>query len=385
MLASLHSFSCFSQGETTRRVNSSYRVFLPFPCTSLRRGQRRGQALEDEVHSVFAAMSEASRQIVDTPFKLWLLEQLVQSGNQTETLTGMRSEVELLEAFWGYRVTGESNGEEREILLAHLLRVMTREERLAVTIETVGTSNKALRPLLSSEVLAHGASAGNLLRFSHNILFDFAASKLLLDDSAIGISSFLSNEPSLAAVFLRPSVDYVFVRLWYSRRDEFWESYMTIQASEGRVRLFARLIPASVVAREALNTSDLDPLIENQSTQAPARDALDWVLRGRVAMEEIGRPGLWSQVLETISRNPHEDFAFTVALLVGKILESDDLIDPGIRSRCGLAARSILNWVWENRSAQPALDQLGAYWGVVLVAQTFETDVTASRSRLNQS
>ena len=68
--------------------------------------------------------------------------------------------------------------------------------------------------LQSDEILTKVSSTGQRIAFSHNILFDYAISVLLIDDEPQHLESFVLEEPS-RPLFLRPSLTYFFTRLWY--------------------------------------------------------------------------------------------------------------------------------------------------------------------------
>ena len=104
---------------------------------------------------------------------------------------------------------------------------------------------------------------GQRIAFSHNILFDYAISVLLIEDEPRQLERFVRDDPS-RPLFLRPSLTYFFTRLWYDAPESFWNAFWHILPSNRSVhlRLFARLILTSVIANEARSIDQLRPLLE---------------------------------------------------------------------------------------------------------------------------
>ena len=149
--------------------------------------------------------------------------------------------------------------------------------------------------LLSDEVLAKVSSTKQRVAFSHNILFDYAISVLLIEDDPKQLEAFVSEDPS-RPLFLRPSLNYFFTRLWYDAPENFWNAFWHILPDNQSVhlRLFARLIPTSVIANEARNIEKLNPLLEKlQNGEAVANEAMVRLLQSCRALQ-IERDTLWS-------------------------------------------------------------------------------------------
>ena len=88
---------------------------------------------------------------------------------------------------------------------------------------------------------------------------------MLIDDKPEQLEEFITEDPS-RPLFLRPSLTYFFTRLWYYERickfsgDAFWHILRSDQSVS--LRLVARLIPTSVIANEAREIEQLNPLIQ---------------------------------------------------------------------------------------------------------------------------
>ena len=143
-------------------------------------------------------------------------------------------------------------------LLTRVVREMVRSRALSVPTEAAYApgASAAWEELHSNEIVGAGGQAGRYTAFRHNIIFDYAASALLLDDTSGALLSFLDEEPA-RAVFLRPSLDYFLARLWSHKRETVWRFFWAMFGCLRRpdMRLVARVLPAGVIAREARNNA----------------------------------------------------------------------------------------------------------------------------------
>ena len=72
--------------------------------------------------------------------------------------------------------------------------------------------------LLQSEEILRLSPTGRI-SFSHNILFDYAVARLLLDEESF--QPFI-NEDASRSIFFRPSLSFFFHHLWLTDRNLFW-------------------------------------------------------------------------------------------------------------------------------------------------------------------
>ena len=101
---------------------------------------------------------------------------------------------------------------------------------------------------------------------------------------------FLRQEPD-RALFLRPTLNYFFARLWFSHRPLFWEIFWALlSAEEPQVRLVAQVLPPGIAAGEARSVDDTEPLFSRmESGAAHSEDAVLHVLqaiRARVIVND---------------------------------------------------------------------------------------------------
>ena len=242
------------------------------------------------VEQVIQASSNEFREILRTPFNLRLLCELVVSGLSVEDLTALHTQTALLNSYWEHRVLSplhESNS--REQVLTAVLEAMRDNRRLSISKRVLPISVPAgiLTALLSNQVLVEqeeNVVGRYILCFSHHLLFDYAASRLLILNDPPHFISKLAEEHDLV-LFLRPSLLLAFRELWASSRAVFWQLARTFEeASE--IPSIARLIAPTVLAERVQSVEDLQPLAQllNSKVHTERRFAENWVLHAVGAM-----------------------------------------------------------------------------------------------------
>ncbi|MDD7968432.1 NACHT domain-containing protein [Actinomycetospora lemnae] len=197
-----------------------------------------GLASSAALGSVAAVAQPELRVLLRNPFNLRLAAELAPDLSINELLA-IRSRLELLEAYWGWRVV-ETDQVARVALLRRLCRVMISARRLEVAeAEPVvaAVDSSSVEALLSAGVISGGSQFGDaaprVLSFAHNILFDYAtAIYVLLDPSEPQkLLPLLDDDPSLPLV-ARPSLEIAVDLLWSRAGGEvFWPLLLELAAS----------------------------------------------------------------------------------------------------------------------------------------------------------
>ena len=337
--------------------------------------------------------SQDFKDILANPFNLWLLEKILKSSGKVPDFSQVRSEVQLLGLFWQRRIENEVS----EVVLRRIAGQMIQECSLTVRVgdiyETVDLDKPVRKDawdkLQSDEILSKISSSKQRIAFSHNILFDYAISVLLIEDEPQHLEKFITEDPS-RPLFLRPSLTYFFTRLWYyDDTESFWRAFWHIFPSDQSVhlRLVARLIPTTVIANEARNIEQLTPLLERlQNGEEIAKDAITRLLQSLQTLQ-IKRDALWINFFDQISQHLHEDFAWDLASLTLAILDrASEPKSSEVVNACGRIGRRLLEWVWQKREAGKSTwyDRFGGRWAVPLVAQTYHTNPEESQRLLEK-
>ena len=338
--------------------------------------------------SVYNDGSQDFKNILANPFNLWLLEKILKSSDRVPDFSQVHSEVQLLDLFWQRRIRDESK--------ARILRCISHRmvERCSLTVrideidDSVNLDKPVFDKLQSDEILAKVSSTGQRIAFSHNILFDYAISILLIDDEPQHLEDFILGDAS-RPLFLRPSLTYFFTRLWYYNSESFWRAFWHIFPSDQSVhlRLVARLIPTSVIANEARGVEQLIPLLEKlQNGEEIANETIMRLLQS-LRVLPIKYDELWINFFAKISVHLHANFAWDLATLTSDILErTTQNEDADVIDTCGQIGRRLLEWVWQERetSENDWYNRLGGFWAVPLVAQTYHTNPEESRMLLEK-
>ena len=361
---------------------------------------------EDEIRQVFDQIpylesvyndgSQEFKQLLANPFNLWLLEKILKNPQDVRALSQIYSEVQLLDLFWQRRIISVSNEVHRLFVLKRIVRRMVEERSLTVRQNDVYKDleldklaiQRAWDDLLSDEILAKVSLTGQRIAFSHNILFDYAISVLLIEDDPQQLEDFVLEDSS-RPLFLRPSLSYFFTRLWYDAPESFWNTFWHILPSNRSVhlRLFARLIPTSVIANEVREIVDLTPLLEQiQNGEKIANEAMMQLLQSLRTLQ-IERDPLWSVFFDKVSVHLHRKFAWDLATLTSEMLErvtkSENM---AVIDACGVVGRRLLAWIWQEKetSKDDWYNRLGSFWVVPLVAKTYGTNAEESRALLGK-
>ena len=343
--------------------------------------------------SIYDDGSQDFKNILANPFNLWLLEKILKTSQQLPDFSQIRSEVQLLGLFWERRIENENS----EHVLRRISRRMIKERSLTVKVDDIYDDVDLDKPvrknawdkLQSDEILSKVSSGGQRIAFSHNILFDYAISVLLIDDEPQYLEKFVSEDPS-RPLFLRPSLTYFFTRLWYYDSEDsesFWKAFWHIFPSDQSVhlRLVARLIPTTVIANEARNIEQLTPLLEKlQNGEEIAKDAITRLLQSLQTLQ-IKHDVPWIDFFDQVSAYLHADFAWDLATLTSGILERvEKTQNTAVVEVCGRIGRRLLKWVWQERETNDWYNRFGGRWAAPLVAKTYGTNVDESRVLLER-
>ena len=339
--------------------------------------------------------SQDFKNMLAIPFNLWLLRKILKSSDEVPDFSQIRSEVQLLNLFWQRRIENENS----EHLLRQIADKMVQRRSLSIRIDEIYDTVELDKPvrkiawdqLQSDGILSKVSSTGQRIAFSHNILFDYAISVLLIDDEPRYLKDFILEDAS-RPLFLRPSLTYFFTRLWYYDSASFWRAFWHIFPSDQSVhlRLVARLIPTSVIANEAHGIKQLEPLLEKLQDDKKKELANEAVMRLLQSLQTlpVKRPVPWIDFFDRVSEYLDDKFAWDLANLTSDILEqANESQNSEVVDTCGRIGRRLLGWVWKKRKASEGdwYNRIGGYWAVPLVAETYNTNVYESRTLLKKA
>ncbi len=273
--------------------------------------------LAGRVPRMAALLSSATpelRRLLVNLFNFRLAYELLATGVPPDELATVRTQLGLLDRYWEQRIAGDDQTLSREDVLRKTCVRMIERRRLRIPALDLGLSGVELTTLAELErrnVVNQepGAGGQQLLGFGHQILFDYAVSRLVLPYDAGELAQKLLDEPTLALV-VRPSLVLLFNRLWDADSDgvAFWNAVLAVSATT--VTEVAKVVGPSVAADRARALEDLNPLLSVLASDGATRDAAVNALRHVFGTlyargEDLAgeRAALWSAVAEETSKS----------------------------------------------------------------------------------
>jgi hypothetical protein len=333
--------------------------------------------------TILGAVSPAVRAILRNPFNLWLVTHLIAAGEPVDWLSTVQSEVQLLDGYWKIRV--ESHGGETAIsLLVRLTENMVRAQSMSLASRDVSDfdlSSQSFTTLLSEEILSR--SETRRISYSHNIFFDFAISKLVIDEKTV--LDFLLAAPA-RSIFYRPSVSYFMARLWFRDRSVFWETVKQFSERRPNVPALVAITAARAIFDLAQTNDDLLPIFE-MPPEIRIR-AIVFLLRAIQAMDGLESKSryVWLYFLilslEFVDKQfLNESVAVVEAALNGaRSTQEIELLT--------LSAIKLLRWIWDKAETEPdisdarALADFAAARLLPIVAKNYPASPSAAKSML---
>jgi hypothetical protein len=301
----------------------------------------------EPLSKVVTAVSPTVRALLCNPFNLWLVQRLIDAGSQVDWLSTVQSEVQLLDGYWKARV--QSRSDSAATLLTHLTESMVHAQSMSLASRDVpdaDLSSPSFDRLLSDEILSR--SETRRISYSHNILFDFAVSKLLMDERTV--LDFLLAAPA-RSIFYRPSVSYFMARLWFRDRPLFWE--VAKQFSERRPN-----VPALVAITAARATFDLTQTNDDVSPifempQESRIRAIAFLLRAIQAMNGLESKNryVWLYFLMLSLKYVDKQFLNESVAVVGAAFEGARTTQE--LKLLTLATINLLRWIWDKAETEP--------------------------------
>jgi hypothetical protein len=307
-------------------------------------------AATKENETLTALLRSASvevKTLLRNAFNLWLVTHLINAGAPVDWLSAVQSEVQLLDGYWKIRVESRDDSVDRTALLTRLTDRMVQTESMSLpSRDMADLSNESLPRLLSEEILFQ-SETGRLF-YSHNIFFDFAISKLLIDEQTI--LKFVLAAPA-RSIFYRPSISYFMARLWFRDRDLFWKTVERFFERRTNTPAVIAITAARSIFQLARTNDDLAP-ISGVPAEVRVR-AIGFLLRAILAMNglESNRRYLWLhfviQSLNFIDKQFLNESVAAVEAALGGAGSTGEI------RLLTLAAIALLRWIWDKAEVEP--------------------------------
>lgn len=250
----------FKRDSTTHGLQHNQKQTTP----DIRIGPLSAEELQDVwsaseiLHTTYLRANKSFRKLLHTLFNIDLLADILHSNPNLRL--SITVQTDLLEAFWDHRVKDSPTcGLHRQLCVQRLTEAMLSQHRLQIYISTCNVARKDLSALARSGVLDID-DRKERVAFGHDILFDYAVSKLLTGQDQITAFMRHTTEPPNSALIVAPGLKMAFQSLWERDRPHFWDSCIAVASSD--VRQFCKIIPTIVAAEMIDDVVDFEPIIE---------------------------------------------------------------------------------------------------------------------------
>ncbi len=163
------------------------------------------------------------RQLALVPFNTHLIGELLRTGMGAEAFRELANQAGLLRLYWERRVT--PLGSRADACLRLVVQAMVDSRALrAQTHVIAATALDALDALLLKGVLAKVENE-RYIQFRHHILFDYAASRLLMDVDGLVSGEVQYLKAQTIGLMLAPAMGFLLQELWGAQPDH--ERYWT--------------------------------------------------------------------------------------------------------------------------------------------------------------
>lgn len=331
---------------------------------------------------VYEKASNNQKELFKVPFNLRLMYQLIEEGMHIDEFSNVQNTVQLFGLYWEYMIIRKDDIEKRESILKNVAISMVRKNTLSLDKGELHITKliDTYKNLLSDQLLISVSDSEQRLAFGHNILFDYAVSRLLIKDIPDEAFNFLSEDPS-RPIFLRASIDYFFARIWYSKRKLFWDVFWYFQNNS--TSEYLSLIPIICLVSEIKLLDDFQPLIDDiKKTTHGSKLHLMILKKCFQTFKTINtemmpkRDELWVEILFQLLNHLNVSFIDEYIQLLSSAINRFPDWQENDRAKLALMARRILHWAWGppnelNDQQIKRLDEVVAAWVVPLVCKTY--------------
>lgn len=305
-------------------------------------------AQDERLRPIVGSASGDAKTLLCNPFNLWLVIHLLDAGAPVDWLSTIQSEVQLLDRYWLYRIDARENGVSKNGLLRLFTERMVDLRAMSVALRDFGPStisDAALNSLLSDEILTRSESGR--ISYAHNIFFDFAISKLLIDEE--NVMTFLRGAPA-RGIFYRPSLSYLMARLWFRDRAVFWKTAVRFFDRQPDSPAVVAITAAKAIFDLVQTNDDLSPIFA--MPPEPRIRAVVFLLRAIQALSGLDSRKRYVWIYFLVSSLEYLDKQLlneTVALIDAAFQRTDSVAETKLLM---LVAMRILRWIWERAEAE---------------------------------
>lgn len=332
---------------------------------------------------LLAAAPGVLRDLLRNVFNLSLAAQLISDGATPDSIRNVSTQSDLIDAYEDRRLIGTSVRQ----AAAAAVSEMVRRRRLA--IRKVVIEHERLDDVIRSGALSE---VGDLVSFSHHVLFDHVAGRFFLDwDDPLRLTEQLGGDSSIA-LMLAPALRFAVERLWRSDRDgksAVWHFIADVYSKADVDPVLANVALRTAIER-VQNISDiagLAGLLGGHGSEEQLATMLSRLARFvglAVNAKGAATPDeaiAWATIAEAAANVGSRALSDASHSLLMTLFNQGDLAQPVLLHVFGRAARSLLTLAW---AADPQLP-ITTTNALRFVGKSFASDPLASRALLDHT
>jgi len=332
------------------------------------------------------------RTLLRSPFNLRLVTEILAASTESRQLNAIETQGQLLEAYWKARVTPTSRDPyAREDMLWHVVTAAVEHRSLKVLRRDLPTDHTSLQGLITDGVLTEWQPPGAArpdsaqITFTHHLLFDEAAARLVFTESEL--LPRLAQDRELSVVY-RPSIERRLQMIWEAVSDHqtYWNLAVALKLTPG-IPQITQALPLLVATQLATRIEDFMPLLH--AVEGEHRAEAVWLLHILISslmsrrVEVELNQGLWGELAERLSRlDDIQEVPNILRRLLQLLTRGSAVAERGSPDAAtGRAARRYLAQSWN--APEPSGGAIGV--GIDAVINTATTDLPATVALLSQA
>ncbi|EGG76129.1 hypothetical protein SXCC_03489 [Gluconacetobacter sp. SXCC-1] len=335
-----------------------------------------------ELTELLASASEALAELLRNVFNLSLAAELLADGADPAGFAGIATQSGLIDTYEDRRMptTGMTQA------AAEAVTAMVASRRLAV--RKVDVRHVDVDQIIQAGVLA---ATGDLVSFSHHVLFDHVAGRFYLAwHDPDRLIAQLDGDTS-TALQLAPALRFAIERIWSidaPGRPQSWKLVCDI-FSATKVDPVLGNVALRTLSNNVTEVGDLAGLIDrvaatpNDSSLASLVNRLSRFVSMEIEATRSVTPECaiaWTTLSEKLMRTDRLPLIDPARVLMHALFEHGDFTDAVLLGIFGRAARAMLGFAW---SHSPPLQAISVS-AIRFVGKSFASDIAASRALLER-